>query len=154
MADRVPESLLGVACRCCCRPPQTLLSHETLLQTLARMLREDGKRSIDLCTNIISVYFSISNFSQFHGLIMQNQARARACMLLRHAACTRQRKGQLQGLRTRWPAGIMMLEPSFVVGDDCRQRGLPLCWLQVGALTMDLVDLEIKRTEHRYGRGR
>ncbi|GIL78094.1 hypothetical protein Vretimale_7500 [Volvox reticuliferus] len=71
---------------------ETLLSHETLLQTLARVLREDGKRSIDLCTNIVSVFFSVSNFTQFHGLIMQNQ---------------------------------------------------------VGALTMDLVDLEIKRTEHR-----
>ncbi|KXZ50592.1 hypothetical protein GPECTOR_16g767 [Gonium pectorale] len=71
---------------------ETLLSHETLLQTLARVLREEGKRSIDLCTNIISVFFSVSNFTQFHGLIMQNQ---------------------------------------------------------VGALTMDLIDLEIKRTEHR-----
>eukprot|EP00201_Polytomella_parva_P001957 CAMPEP_0175087588 /NCGR_PEP_ID=MMETSP0052_2-20121109/29914_1 /TAXON_ID=51329 ORGANISM="Polytomella parva, Strain SAG 63-3" /NCGR_SAMPLE_ID=MMETSP0052_2 /ASSEMBLY_ACC=CAM_ASM_000194 /LENGTH=860 /DNA_ID=CAMNT_0016359951 /DNA_START=75 /DNA_END=2653 /DNA_ORIENTATION=- len=71
---------------------ETLLRHETLLGTLARMLREDGKRSIDLCTNIISVFFSISNFTQFHGLIMANQ---------------------------------------------------------IGALTMDLVDLEIKRTEHR-----
>ncbi|KAG2449627.1 hypothetical protein HYH02_005160 [Chlamydomonas schloesseri] len=71
---------------------EVLLSHETLLQTLSRVLREDGKRSIDLCTNIISVFFSVSNFTQFHGLIMQNQ---------------------------------------------------------VGALTMDLIDLEIKRTEHR-----
>ncbi|GLC39950.1 Adenylyl-sulfate kinase (APS kinase), partial [Pleodorina starrii] len=71
---------------------ETLLSHETLLQTLSRVLREDGKRSIDLCTNIVSVFFSVSNFTQFHGLIMQNQ---------------------------------------------------------VGALTMDLIDLEIKRTEHR-----
>ncbi|EFJ41855.1 hypothetical protein VOLCADRAFT_77409 [Volvox carteri f. nagariensis] len=71
---------------------ETLLTHETLLQTLARVLREDGKRSIDLCTNIVSVFFSVSNFTQFHGVIMQNQ---------------------------------------------------------VGALTMDLIDLEIKRTEHR-----
>ncbi|KAG2428744.1 hypothetical protein HXX76_011447 [Chlamydomonas incerta] len=71
---------------------EVLLSHETLMQTLSRVLREDGKRSIDLCTNIISVFFSVSNFTQFHGLIMQNQ---------------------------------------------------------VGALTMDLIDLEIKRTEHR-----
>lgn len=46
------------------------------------MLREDGKRSIDLCTNIISVYFSVSNFTQFHGLIMQNQVRegVNACL--------------------------------------------------------------------------
>lgn len=71
---------------------EPLLSHETLLQTLARLMREEMKRSIDLCINIVSVFFSISNFSQFHQIIMDNQ---------------------------------------------------------VGALTMDLVDLEIKRTEHR-----
>ncbi|GAX77716.1 hypothetical protein CEUSTIGMA_g5159.t1 [Chlamydomonas eustigma] len=71
---------------------ETLLSHETLLQTLSRLMREEMKRSIDLCINIVSVYFSISNFSQFHPVIMDNQ---------------------------------------------------------IGALTMDLIDLEIKRTEHR-----
>lgn len=71
---------------------ESLLQHDTLIQTLARMMREDMKRSIDLCINIVSVFFSISNFTQFHGLIMDNQ---------------------------------------------------------IGALTMDLIDLEIKRTEHR-----
>ncbi|KAL6765847.1 kinesin-associated protein-domain-containing protein [Haematococcus lacustris] len=71
---------------------ESLLSHETLLQTLARLMREEMKKSIDLCVNIVSVFFSISNFSQFHQIIMDNQ---------------------------------------------------------VGALTMDLIDLEIKRTEHR-----
>eukprot|EP00955_Chlamydomonas_euryale_P118839 366562-Chlamydomonas_euryale.AAC.16 len=50
------------------------------------------KKSIDLCINVVSVFFSISNFSQFHPLVMDNQ---------------------------------------------------------IGALTMDLIDLEIKRTEHR-----
>mmetsp|Transcript_6170 Transcript_6170/g.13429 ORF Transcript_6170/g.13429 Transcript_6170/m.13429 type:complete len:806 (-) Transcript_6170:755-3172(-) len=71
---------------------ENLLSHETLLQTLARLMREDMKKSIDLCINVVSVFFSISNFSQFHQIIMDNQ---------------------------------------------------------IGALTMDLIDLEIKRTEHR-----
>lgn len=42
-------------------------------QALARVLREDGKRSIDLTTNIITVFFSLSNFSQFHPLIMEQQ---------------------------------------------------------------------------------
>eukprot|EP00798_Chlamydomonas_sp_ICE-L_P013630 gene13630-19508_t len=52
---------------------ETLLSHQTLLQTMSRILREDMKRSIDLCINVISIFFAISNFSQFHGLIMDNQ---------------------------------------------------------------------------------
>mmetsp|Transcript_8017 Transcript_8017/g.22989 ORF Transcript_8017/g.22989 Transcript_8017/m.22989 type:complete len:794 (-) Transcript_8017:446-2827(-) len=71
---------------------EELLSHQALLGALARVLREDGKRSIDLCTNIISVFFSLSNFSQFHPLIMEQQ---------------------------------------------------------MGALTMDIIDLEVKRSEHR-----
>jgi hypothetical protein len=57
-----------------------------------RTLREDGKRSIDLCINITSVLFSISNFTQLHALLLD---------------------------------------------------------AQVGALTMDIIDLETKRTEHR-----
>ncbi len=36
-------------------------------------MREEMKRSIDLCINIVSVYFSISNFTQFHPVIMDNQ---------------------------------------------------------------------------------
>jgi hypothetical protein len=52
---------------------ESLLAHESLLQTLARIMREEMKRSIDLCINIISVFFSVSNFSQFHQLIMDNQ---------------------------------------------------------------------------------
>ena len=49
-------------------PAQVLIDrNETLLQTLARMLREDGKRSIDLSTNIVAVFFSVSNFSQVGG---------------------------------------------------------------------------------------
>lgn len=45
---------------------EQLLQHDTLLQTLGRLMREEMKKSIDLCINIISVFFSISNFSQFH----------------------------------------------------------------------------------------
>lgn len=37
------------------------------------MMREEMKRSIDLCINIVSAFFSISNFSQFHQTIMDNQ---------------------------------------------------------------------------------
>ena len=46
-----------------------------VMQTLSRLMREEMKRSIDLCINIVSVYFSISNFTQFHPVIMDNQVR-------------------------------------------------------------------------------
>ena len=71
---------------------EPLLSHATLLPTLARVLRDDGKRSVDLCMGIQSIWLVLSNFSQFHQLLIENQ---------------------------------------------------------VGVLTMEILDLEIKRTEHR-----
>jgi hypothetical protein len=51
----------------------SIIMDTPLLQTLARLMREEMKRSIDLCINIVSVFFSISNFSQFHQIIMDNQ---------------------------------------------------------------------------------
>ena len=71
---------------------EPLLSHATLLPTLARVLRDDGKRSVELCIAIQSVWLVLSNFSQFHQLLIDNQ---------------------------------------------------------VGVLTLEVLDLEIRRTEHR-----
>ncbi|KAK9829765.1 hypothetical protein WJX72_007765 [[Myrmecia] bisecta] len=68
-----------------------LLSHETLLPTLARILKEDGRRSMDLCIHVTFIFFSLSNFSGFHPLVCDNQ---------------------------------------------------------VGAITMDLIDLEVRRMDH------
>ena len=50
-----------------------LASHETLPQTLARVLREDGRRSADIAANVLAVFFAMSNASAFHGLILGNQ---------------------------------------------------------------------------------
>ena len=77
------------------------------------------KRSIDLCINIVSVFFSISNFSQFHPVIMDNQV----CDI-------------------KSPIPSRGATKQYI--DDS-----PPPLLQIGALTMDLIDLEIKRTEHR-----
>mmetsp|Transcript_22516 Transcript_22516/g.76554 ORF Transcript_22516/g.76554 Transcript_22516/m.76554 type:complete len:799 (+) Transcript_22516:38-2434(+) len=52
---------------------EVLASHESLLGALSRVLREEGRKSIDLTTNIISVFFSLSNFSAFHQVILANQ---------------------------------------------------------------------------------
>ncbi|GFH25455.1 uncharacterized protein HaLaN_23420, partial [Haematococcus lacustris] len=60
---------------------ESLLSHETLLQTLARLMREEMKKSIDLCVNIVSVFFSISNFSQERKLLTLIQKQDRLLYL-------------------------------------------------------------------------
>lgn len=52
---------------------ESLLMHEPLIGALSRVLREDGKKSIELATNILTVFFAISNFSQFHQVILKNQ---------------------------------------------------------------------------------
>ena len=52
---------------------EALLMHEPLIGALSRVLREDGKKSIELSTNILTVFFAISNFSQFHQVILKNQ---------------------------------------------------------------------------------
>ncbi|GAQ89168.1 Kinesin associated protein KAP [Klebsormidium nitens] len=50
-----------------------LLTHTTLLGALARVLREDGRKSLDLSLNIVGVYFAFSNFSQFHQVLVEQQ---------------------------------------------------------------------------------
>mmetsp|Transcript_31985 Transcript_31985/g.38691 ORF Transcript_31985/g.38691 Transcript_31985/m.38691 type:complete len:802 (+) Transcript_31985:194-2599(+) len=52
---------------------EVLLMSENLLSALARVLREDGRKSIDLAINIVSVFFSFSHFSQFHQVILEHQ---------------------------------------------------------------------------------
>lgn len=50
---------------------EELTRNEAVLSALARVLREDYKRSLDLSINILSVFYSFSAFSQFHPLILQ-----------------------------------------------------------------------------------
>ena len=42
---------------------------ETVVGALARVLREDWKKSTELATNIVYTFFCFSSFSQFHGVI-------------------------------------------------------------------------------------
>lgn len=48
---------------------QEIFENETVVGALARVLREDWKRSMELSTNIVYVFFCFSSFSQFHGVI-------------------------------------------------------------------------------------
>ena len=48
-----------------------LLNNEALLGLLARLLKEEGRKSMDLAINIIYILYSFSNFSQFHQLLQQ-----------------------------------------------------------------------------------
>eukprot|EP00842_Homolaphlyctis_polyrhiza_P005073 jgi/Hompol1/5567/HPOL_000419-RA len=50
-----------------------LIKNESLMSALSRVLREDGRKSMELVTNIIYIFFCFSNFSGFHAIITANK---------------------------------------------------------------------------------
>nr|CAD7453723.1 unnamed protein product [Timema tahoe] len=50
---------------------EELGSNESVLSALSRVLREDWKKSIELSTNIVYIFFCFSTYSQFHNVILQ-----------------------------------------------------------------------------------
>ncbi|VDP80802.1 unnamed protein product [Echinostoma caproni] len=49
---------------------EELFQNETLVGALARVLREDWRKSTDLATNIAYIFFCFSSFSNFHTVIL------------------------------------------------------------------------------------
>jgi len=49
------------------------LENETLIGALGRILQEDRKKSTELVTNILEIFFCFSNFSQLHNILIQNK---------------------------------------------------------------------------------
>ncbi|GAB1600302.1 kinesin-associated protein 3-like isoform X1 [Argonauta hians] len=72
--EDIPEKVRGTALFLqLARNPDNLselFHNETVVGALARVLKEDWKRNTELATHIISIFFSFSNFSQFHGVIL------------------------------------------------------------------------------------
>ncbi|XP_063245126.1 kinesin-associated protein 3 isoform X2 [Bacillus rossius redtenbacheri] len=46
-------------------------ANESVLSALSRVLREDWKKSVELSTNIVYIFFCFSTYSQFHHVILQ-----------------------------------------------------------------------------------
>ena len=57
---------------------------ETVLGALARVLREDWKRRVELATNIVYVFFCFSSFSQFHSVIAHFKIGALVMFIVEH----------------------------------------------------------------------
>lgn len=56
------------------RDPSTLgvlQGHPALLQALARLLREDAKKSAELCISLLMVFFALSHLPSAHALLVQ-----------------------------------------------------------------------------------
>ncbi|XP_037837190.1 kinesin-associated protein 3a isoform X2 [Kryptolebias marmoratus] len=63
---------------------EELIHNEAALGALARVLREDWKKSVDLATTIIYVFFCFSSFSQFHGLVTHFKIGALSMNIIEH----------------------------------------------------------------------
>ena len=48
---------------------------DAVLSALSRVLREDWKKSIELSTNIVYIFFCFSTYSQFHHVILHYKVR-------------------------------------------------------------------------------
>jgi hypothetical protein len=56
--------------------PQVLQAHASLLPSLARLLREDGRRSLELSASVAAVFFALSCDRQLHRTIGELQVGA------------------------------------------------------------------------------
>ncbi|XP_071153872.1 kinesin-associated protein 3-like [Mytilus edulis] len=86
--EDVPEKIRGSALLLqLSRNPdnlEELFANETVIGALARVLREDWKKSTELATNIIYIFFCFSSFTQFHGVIMHFKIGALCMNILEH----------------------------------------------------------------------
>ncbi|KAI8472723.1 MAG: kinesin-associated protein-domain-containing protein [Monoraphidium minutum] len=55
---------------------EALLSHPSLLPTLARLLREDGRRSLELAAAVAACFYSLSTMRQLHHVVGELQVGA------------------------------------------------------------------------------
>jgi hypothetical protein len=49
------------------------IESETLVGALSRVLQEDSKKSTELVTNILEIFFCFSSFTQLHQILLQNK---------------------------------------------------------------------------------
>ena len=49
---------------------EIMLSHETLLGTVSRTLRDDYKKSMELALYLLNIFQAYSNFSEFHEFLI------------------------------------------------------------------------------------
>jgi hypothetical protein len=55
-----------------------------VVSALARVLRDDWKKSSELATNIIYIFFCFSSFTQFHGVILHFKIGALCMTIVEH----------------------------------------------------------------------
>ncbi|KXJ29546.1 Kinesin-associated protein 3 [Exaiptasia diaphana] len=86
--EDIPEKVRGTALILqISRNPDNLeeiAQNETVLGALSRVLREDWKKSTELTTNIVYMFFCFSSFSQFHSIIIHYKVGAMCMQIMEH----------------------------------------------------------------------
>lgn len=141
-----------------------LQGHPTLLQALARLLREDAKKSEELCISLLMVFFALSHLPSAHALLVQvggmewGGVEGRLAFQQGTGVSLFLGGWDLKRRVRHWqqaPHWDSRLSPAAMCDTLC-SCGAPASppvscsvWQnQVGSLTMDLLDLELRRAEH------
>ncbi|KAK3792823.1 hypothetical protein RRG08_038553 [Elysia crispata] len=86
--EELPEKVKGCALLLqLARNPdnlEELFQNETVVSALVRLLREEWKRSTDLATNIIYIFFCFSSFSSFHAVILHFKIGTLCMTIIQH----------------------------------------------------------------------
>lgn len=48
-----------------------LINHDSLIGTICRTLKDDYKKSMDLCIYLQCIFFIFSNYQDFHSILLQ-----------------------------------------------------------------------------------
>lgn len=98
----------------------TCVFAETVIGALARVLREDWKRSTELATNIIYIFFCFSSFSQFHGVILHFKIGALSMTIVEHEL--KKYKLWNEELQKKKKADILSLQSIRCEGRNVRSK--------------------------------
>ncbi len=58
------------------------IENKTLIGALARILQEDRKKNVELVTNILEIFFSFSNYSQLHSILVYHKIGATSMQVI------------------------------------------------------------------------
>ena len=105
---------------------EALIQNESLMGALSRVLKEDYKKSMDLTTNLMYIFFSFSNFTQMHGALTNYRVGAETMRVIdlevrRHALRMKeiQTMGRIAALQER---GEEVPQDLWELLQECNRR--------------------------------
>ncbi|XP_058806309.1 kinesin-associated protein 3 isoform X2 [Phymastichus coffea] len=145
--DEIPDKIKGSSLMLqLARVPdnlQELTKNESLLSVLARVLREDWKKSIELSINIIYIFYCFSTYSQFHNYVLDHRIGS-LCMEIIDYELTRydQWKDDLEKRRRYFEnnTGLCLLPAMCLDSSDKKMKVIDDMWTADGPL-----DVQIKK---------